>query len=456
MWFRRDLRLADNPALLAAAGAGDGSVLPLFVVDPVLFGAAGAPRAAYLVRSLRALDSAMGGALVVRQGRPAEVVTRIATEAGATEVHIAADYGPYGQRRDAAVEKALAGAGIALHRTGSPYAVAPGRIRKADGTPYRVFTPFSKAWRAHGWRPPAGSPGEITWTGATGRDEWPDEPDLGHTRIPEAGERAAAERWAQFENERLRGYGEDRDRMDQPGTSQLSPSLKYGELHPRTLLAALATHRGSGAETYRIELCWREFYADVLHADPRTAWEPLDPATGRIRTDSGALADERFAAWATGRTGFPIVDAGIRQLLAVGWMHNRVRMITASFLVKDLHLPWQRGAAFFLDRLVDGDLASNNHGWQWVAGTGTDAAPYFRVFNPVTQGRTFDPDGAYVRRWIPELSTLDGRAAHEPWDLPGGPPDGYPERIVVHAAERQEALDRYAETRTRPQSRELR
>jgi deoxyribodipyrimidine photo-lyase len=223
------------------------------------------------------------------------------------------------------------------------------------------------------------------------------------------------------------------------GTSRLSPYLKLGVLHPRTLLADLAGRREKGARVFETELAWREFYADVLWHHPASAWHDLRPELRGLRYDD---AGERFDAWRAGRTGFPIVDAGMRQLLSDGWMHNRTRMITASFLTKDLHVWWGVGARHFLDHLVDGDIASNNHGWQWVAGTGTDASPYYRVFNPVTQGLRFDPDGDYVRRWVPELAHLAGASVHEPWDDPQGYSRGYPKRIVDHAAERLEALAR--------------
>jgi deoxyribodipyrimidine photo-lyase len=216
----------------------------------------------------------------------------------------------------------------------------------------------------------------------------------------------------------------------------MSVYLKWGAIHPRTILADL----GPGDETYRKEIAWREFYAAVLHAWPESAREYYQPQFAAMAYDRPNT--NAFTAWREGRTGYPIVDAGMRQLLGEGWMHNRVRMIVASFLVKDLHVEWQHGARHFMRHLVDGDLASNQHGWQWTAGTGTDAAPYYRVFNPILQGVKFDPDGAYVRRWIPELREVDGAAAHEPWKLPD-PPDGYPERIVDHAAERVEALNRY-------------
>jgi deoxyribodipyrimidine photo-lyase len=252
-------------------------------------------------------------------------------------------------------------------------------------------------------------------------------------------------RWRAFRDRALTGYADDRNRPDLDGTSRLSPYLKLGVLHPRTLLADLAGEHGKGGRTYENELAWREFYADVLWHQPSTAWHDLRPEMSRMRYDE---PEDAIEAWRTGHTGYPIVDAGMRQLLAQGWMHNRVRMITASFLTKDLHVWWPVGARHFLDHLVDGDIASNNHGWQWVAGTGTDASPYFRVFNPVTQGLRFDPDGAYVRQWVPELAHLAGPAAHEPWDAANGYAHGYPERIVDHAAERVEALARLEATKT--------
>jgi deoxyribodipyrimidine photo-lyase len=224
----------------------------------------------------------------------------------------------------------------------------------------------------------------------------------------------------------------------------MSAHLKYGEVHPRTLLADLAAHPGPAAERYRSELCWREFYADVLWHRPESAREPLRNDVGRMRVDEPG---DRFRAWQEGRTGYPVVDAGMRQLLAEGWVHNRARMIVASFLVKDLHIAWQLGARHFMHWLRDGDLASNNQGWQWVAGTGTDPAPFFRIFNPVTQGLKFDQDGDYVRRYVPELRHLPGGSAHEPWKDPRGYDHGYPPRIVDHAAERADALRRYEEAR---------
>lgn len=444
MWFRRDLRLADNPALLDAVA--DGPVLPLFVLDPALWDPAGPSRRAYLAASLRALDAALrerGGTLHVVHGDPVRQVPATAREVGARRVHVAADFGPYGARRDRAVEHALDGAGAELVRTGSPYAVAPGRVTTGAGEPYKVFTPFHRAWADHGWRAPAPAPDAGDWLALESSNGLPDAEAPDGLALPEAGETAAADRWAGF-LERVGDYAEDRDRPDRDGTSRMSVHLKWGEIHPRTLLADLSRLRSDGAATFRKELAWREFYADVLHARPETAREYLRPEFARMRYDEPG---KRLEAWQAGRTGFPMVDAGLRQLRATGWMHNRVRMITASFLVKDLHVEWQHGARHFMAWLVDGDLASNQHGWQWTAGCGTDAAPYFRVFNPTSQGRRFDPRGEYVRRWVPELA--DPAVVADPHDP--SPEErlaaGYPDPIVDHAAERREALDRWEEIR---------
>ncbi len=436
MWFRRDLRLADNPALVEAAA--DGDVLPLFVLDPALWGPAGLPRRLYLGDSLRALDGGLRSrsgeshGLQVVRGDPVKQVVQAAREVGATRVHVAADFGPYGARRDRAVERALAEHGIELVRTGSPYAVAPGRVTKADGTPYAVFTPFSRAWAEHGWRAPIDAPRGVTYLALGETTGFPDLERPDTLSLPSAGEAAALRRWRTFLDDRIDAYEEDRDKPGVAGTSQMSVHLKWGEIHPRTMLADLAQRRSSSAATYRTELAWREFYADVLHHRPDTAREYLRREYARMEYDEPGDQLER---WRRGRTGFPIVDAGMRQLQETGWMHNRVRMIVASFLVKDLHVEWQHGARHFMQHLVDGDLASNQHGWQWTAGCGTDAAPYFRVFNPVSQGRKFAPDGCYVRRWVSELADADD--PHTPVDP-----------IVDHAEERREALARWEKIRS--------
>jgi deoxyribodipyrimidine photo-lyase len=448
LWLRRDLRLSDHPALLAASD--DAPVVPLFVIDPRLWEPAGPPRRAWLIRSLNALDAALEGRLVIRTGDPVAVVPAVAAEADATKVHVSADAGPYGRARDDAVATALQSAGRTLARTGSPYAVGPGTITNGTGQPYKVFTPFFKTWLQHGWPAPEAAPRGIRWAPGVDGEQLPAEPDLGALVLPEAGEQAALDRWDAFVQDDLACYGERRDLPAVNGTSVMSAHLKYGEIHPRTLLATLGRHRSKGAQIYRSELAWREFYADVLWHRPESAREYLRPEYAQMRyadPNRSAAAREHLKAWQDGRTGFPFVDAGMRQLLTEGWMHNRVRMVVASFLVKDLHLEWQLGARHFMRWLRDGDLASNNHGWQWAAGSGTDAAPYFRVFNPVSQGLTFDPDGSYVRRYVPELRHLRGKDAHQPWECPDGYTEKYPERIVDHSAERAEALDRFAELR---------
>ena len=457
LWFRRDLRRGDHPALLAAheaAGPG-GAVVPLFVLDPALWERGGPVRRAWLAASLRALDEDLGGRLVLRVGDPAQVLPQVVREAEAGSVHLSRETTGYGVRRDQRVRAAIADVEggeddeTAWVETGTPYAVGPGLVRTKQGEPYKVFTPFARAWREHGWPAPAPRPDRLDLVDLPSDDrarslldEALAADDL--PQLPPAGETAALRRWQEFREDDLTAYRQARDRPAVDGTSRLSAYLKIGALHPRTLLADLAEESGEGADTFRTELAWREFYADVLHQQPASAWRDLRPGLAALRYDE---PEDAVLAWQQGRTGYPMVDAGMRQLLAVGWMHNRVRMITASFLTKDLHVWWPVGARWFLDRLVDGDLASNNHGWQWVAGTGTDAAPYFRVFNPVTQGEKFDPDGDYVRRWIPELAHLPGKAAHQPWDHADGYAHDYPRRIVDHAEERQEALARYDEVR---------
>lgn len=437
MWFRRDLRLRDNPALLAAAA--DGPVLPLFVLDPALWRPSGPSRRAHLVASLRALDAPVA----VVEGDPVRRVVDAAREVGAGQVHVAADFGPYGRRRDEEVERALAEHGIDLVRTGSPYAVAPGRVTTKAGEPFKVFTPYSRAWAEHGWRGPVDAPTGVRWLGLDGTTDLPEAELPDDLELPAAGEDAALAAWSDF-LDRVGDYDDERNRPDLDTTSRMSVHLRWGEIHPRTLLADLARLRSDGAATYRKELAWRDFFAQVLAARPETAREYLRPEYARMRYDEPGAA---FDAWREGRTGFPIVDAGMRQLRGSGWMHNRVRMVVASFLVKDLHLEWQHGARHFMTWLVDGDLASNQQNWQWAAGSGVDAAPYFRVFNPTSQGRKFDPAGHYVRRWVPELADPDVVAdPHDP-----SPEDreaaGYPLPVVDHAEERREALDRWEDIR---------
>ena len=433
LWLRRDLRRADHPALAAAAADGR-PVLPVFVIDPAFWGDAGDVRRGWLAATLLATREAYDGRLCLLRGDPRQVIPALAEEVGARAVHVSSETESGGHARDLAVAAALNERGVAWVETGSPYAVTPGRVSTGQGTP----------WRAHGRRGPAIEPAGLRLAGHDGDNSaW----DVVHealracpVELPPAGERAALTRWDRFLDGDLAGYGTARDRPDLDATSRLSPYLKFGVVHPRTLLADLAERPGPASERFVTELAWREFYADVLWHNPGTLSRDLRPGLAGLAYDE---PDDRFDAWREGRTGFPIVDAGMRQLLAEGWMHNRVRMITASFLTKDLHLWWPLGARHFLDHLIDGDLASNAHGWQWVAGTGTDASPYFRVFNPVGQGERFDPSGDYVRRWVPELAHLPGASAHRPGEAAEGHAHAYPRPIVDHAQERAVALERY-------------
>ena len=437
-WVRRDIRLGDNGALQSAAAAG--TVVPLFVWEDNLLAGAGDFRRAFLFDALESLDDSVGRALIYRDGPAVTAVPEFCRLVGADTVHITEDFAPWGRARDAEVERALAASGVRLVRADTPYVIAPGTVRKDDGTPLKVFTPFYKRWLTHRWS-----------SFGDGAVEFADHRDLcaGPRRregfqaaspVP-AGESAAWRRFDEWSSRAMDRYKDDRNNPALDGTSMMSPYLKFGVVHPRQLLERLDAT--AGAEHFRSEIAWREFYADVLFHQPRTAWENLQPKMDAIKVDTDDAARERFAVFCRGETGYPVVDAGIRQMITTGWMHNRVRMIVASFLVKDLHLPWQWGARFFMEHLVDGDIASNNHGWQWTAGTGTDAAPYFRVFNPTSQGAKFDPSGDYVRRFVPELADVDSKHIHDPSGLGLLAPEGYPAPMVDHAAERNEALARY-------------
>ncbi len=454
IWFRRDLRIDDNAALNAAisrARESSAEVLALFVLDPTLAATSGANRLAYLYDALRSLV-ASGLPLLVCEAKPTVAFERLLTSCSIRDVFCAEEFTPYARRRDQRVEKLLSDRGATLHRVGSPYVVKPGVVRKDDGTPFKVFTPFKRVWErtvAPEGRFSGFEMASVPWV----RDHSPlhavsipPRPSGASSELPEASEKAAHSRLTYFVENNMSTYDVSRNDPAADATSRISADLKYGLLHPSQILPMLAG--SSGADVFRSELCWREFYADVLFHRPETVTSAFNPMMDKLVVDSGPEADARFEAWCRGETGFPFVDAGMRQLLREGWMHNRVRMVTASFLVKDLHLDWRRGADWFMTQLVDGDIASNQHGWQWTAGTGTDASPYYRVFNPVMQGKKFDPTGAYVRKYVPELGDLDGDAVHEPWATKGGGLFGgvtnYPAPIVDHAAERVEALARYA------------
>jgi deoxyribodipyrimidine photo-lyase len=437
MWFRRDLRINDHPALLAAVESSD-EVIPLFILDKAQIKEAGAKLLAYMGQSLKSLDESLGNNLHIIEGDQVEVLTALIKKYDVQEVHISAEYERYGAERDARVEAA----GIKLVRTGSPYAVTPGRVVKpSDGTPYKVYTPFYRAWRTHGWRAPAKTPKSMKFVQPT--SEYRNFPDFQLPKgleIIKAGEAAALTRFKEFTKKGLDTYDENRNFAGIDGTSKMSSYLKFGEIHPRTLLENLGESKAH--DTFRKEIAWREFYADVLYNNPMTDREYYAPRFADMRYDKPGA---QFKAWCEGRTGYPFVDAAMRQLIQEGWMHNRTRMVVASFLVKDLHLEWQLGERFFAEHLVDYDVASNAHGWQWTAGTGTDASPYYRVFNPIEQGKRFDENGDYIRKYVPELAHLSATEIHEPWLYLDGYSKGYPERLVDHAIERLESLERLKE-----------
>jgi len=411
-------------------------VVPLFIFDPHILSApdTGAPIVGFMLGCLASLEkniAAAGGKLIFRHGRVEEEMRDLLRATGAQALYFNRDYEPEARKRDAAVEKVARSLGVGVHSYKDGVLHEPDEILKPDGEPYRVFTAYSRSWRTRRRAPvlPAVKftrpPGFKDPTGVP----LPMARDLGFTveiSLPPAGERAARRRLREFAEGDLLHYADQRDFPARDSTSRLSPHLRLGTLSPRTVLAAAenaATVHPEArrqAETLVNELVWRDFYRQILWHYPHVAGASFQEKYDGLKWEN----DERlFAAWCEGRTGFPIVDAGMRQLNTTGWMHNRVRMITAMFLTKDLLISWQWGERYFMRKLVDADLASNNGGWQWSASTGTDAQPYFRIFNPMAQARKFDPEGAYIRRYVPEADTL-----------------AYPAPIVDHATQRVKAL----------------
>jgi len=447
-WFRRDLRLQDNVALneaIKAAGAEKNDVALAYCIDPKEFAELTGIRQHSLIESARALDTSVENSLIIRNQSPEVALVELAKKLKLKTVYATRAFDPAGVAQQNGVGLALQAAGVYLSLHDSNYAIAPGTIVKGDGTPYRVYTPFFNNWFLHGYEKPVKLATQAAWHRGVKSEPFPKPTAPSPIKVI-AGEEFALRTLKRFEKRALFDYQDQRNRADLPGTSHLSHALAHGEIHPRTILARLAD--SAGHNVFRKEIAWREFYADVLWHNPASLDDYYEPRFKKMRYDTGAEAKKKLEAWQQGKTGFPMVDAGMRQLATTGWMHNRVRMIVASFLVKDLHLEWTDGAAWFEKHLTDFDPASNSHGWQWTAGCGTDASPYYRVFNPTLQGLKFDPNGDYVRKYIPELRHIDGAAVHEPALLVDGLVNGYPAPIVDHSIERQESLARLEEIKS--------
>jgi deoxyribodipyrimidine photo-lyase len=426
MWFRQDLRLADNAALSAAASAGP--VICLYILDdetPGQWRWGGASRW-WLHRSLESLSRSVP--LVLRRGRADKVIAQVLHETRAAALYFARDYAPWSAKLEANVNAACIEAGVACRRFGGFLLHEPEDIRTGAGEPYKVYTPFSRACFAKGDPKPARpAPKLESWTGAVAGDalaDWhllPAKPNWAKPFETEwqPGETGAKMRLQNFLDDGLAGYVDGRDRPDLAFTSKLAPHLHWGEISPAQFWQAVrgAMARASGkldqaGEKFLKEMLWREFCHHLIHHWPDF---PEKPFRAEFADFPWAPDKTHLKAWQRGLTGYPIVDAGMRELWTTGFMHNRVRMIAASFLIKDLLIPWQEGERWFWDTLVDADIGNNAANWQWVAGCGADAAPYFRIFNPILQGQKFDPDGAYVRRFLPELAKLPARLIHSPW-----------------------------------------
>ncbi len=441
-WIRRDLRLTDNLTLQTALKSEE--ILPVFILDPYFRTSETTRRYKFLINGLRKLDADLrsrGSYLVFRSGNPLSVLRQLMNESGAQMIYAEEDFTPYARQRD----EAIAGK-MPLRLVQGQLVHHPLGIQKSDETPYSIYTPFSKAWKSFlpddlDLSPPAE---HIPTTPGIPSEGIPAFPIEEHFPV---GETETNKRLESFLAQCIYDYGQERNRLDLDGTSTLSPHIHFGMMGLRTAVhharQAISTapnpESKKSAQTWLNELIWREFYVHIMYHYPyvrggsfRRQYDQLE-----WRNDP-----EEFEAWKHGLTGYPVVDAAMRQLLNTGWMHNRARMIVASFLVKDLLIDWRWGERWFIQNLLDGDLAANNGGWQWTAGTGTDVAPYFRVFNPVLQGKKFDPHGVYVKKWVPELAHLDQKTIHSPWEKSVGTP-GYPAPIVDHKFARERVLAAY-------------
>ena len=476
-WFRRDLRISDNTALSEATKRAK-TVIPVFIFEDAFRSGpdVGAARLAFLLQSVESLRKnllELGHTLIVRCGKSGEILPQLCKETGAQAVFANKRYEPYAQKRDERIIGVLNAAGFGCELFKDAVVWEETEILTQAGKPYTVFTPYSKAWKAKAIPPPKGKLKTSNIQHRTTNiqcDKLPVTPDevgfpLTQT-IPPGGERVALELLRKFMAGPVYEYGGNRNFPAMDGTSNLSPHLRAGTIGIRTILAglkkarkkissvgdAVTSHKSktsqslltsspasaAGCDVFLNELIWREFYLQVLHNFPHVTKGAFRPEYDRLAWSDN---QEHFAAWCEGRTGYPIVDAAMRCLNATGTMHNRLRMIVAMFLTKDLLIHWQWGERYFMRQLVDGDLAANNGGWQWSAGTGTDAAPYFRIFNPVSQGEKFDAEGKFVRRWIPELAALPDDLIHQPWENPGLlSRTQYPQRMVLHEAQRPKCL----------------
>lgn len=463
VWFRQDLRLSDNPALEAARQTGQ-AVLPLFILDdetPGQWRRGGASRW-WLHHSLAALSGALeaiGSCLLLRRGPAGAVLKALIEETGATAVFWNRCYEPFNCERDKSIKAELSSSGLDVQSFNASLLAEPWTVRNKSGDPFRVFSPFWRNIRSeldpgYPLKAPEHLPSPAEWPASDPLKSWnllPHNPDWaeGFNTVWTPGEAGARKRLEDFLASGARQYAGGRDRPDKPYTSGLSPHLHFGEVSPRQIVSATESVRDDigdrNAEKFLSELGWREFAYSLLFNFPDLPEANYQAKFDRFpwREDSAALR-----AWQRGQTGYPMVDAGMRELWATGWMHNRVRMITASFLIKHLMIDWREGEKWFWDTLVDADLANNSASWQWVAGSGADAAPYFRIFNPVTQGEKFDPDGDYIRKWVPELARLPGKYLNQPWNA--GPlilkeagielGKTYPAPIIDHKAARERAL----------------
>jgi deoxyribodipyrimidine photo-lyase len=462
-WFRRDLRVNDNTALCEATRNAE-LVIPVFILEDAFKTGpdVGSARLSFLLRSLEALRdnlAALGYPLIVRHGRSEEELPRLCQQAKAEAVFCNRRYEPYAQQRDSRVFNALNGIRVGFEICKDAVIWEEHDLLTQAGNPFTVFTPYARAWKNKKPLPPGPSLAQTHAPFPTLSSELLplNSAELGHPltqTIPPAGERAAQQLLNAFLRGPVLSYGQRRDFPASEGTSHLSPHLRCGTIGIRTVIARLAAKRAQASpaqqescDTFLNELIWREFYLQILANFPHVMKGSFRPEYDQLEWSENR---EHFQAWSEGRTGYPIVDAAMRSLNATGWMHNRLRMITAMFLTKDLLLNWQWGERYFMQQLVDGDLAANNGGWQWSAGTGTDAAPYFRIFNPVTQGERFDPDGAFVRQWVPELGELPKDLLHQPWKALQGTAAGYPNRLVLHTEQREKCLAMYKAVRPGP------